>query len=280
VSTTPALVATCWTSAGDVRPLDEPEVSPFSASERVRAVAAAGFTGIGFAHDDLVAVRDGAGFADLASEVRAFGLTHVEVELATGWWLPDAAWRSRWDLLMSAADALGAVLVKAGTAFGPPAADVGHLVDPLRRLAREAADHGLRVALEPLPFAMVSSLPQGAELVAAVDHPACGLTVDAWHVVRAGTTPAELAACLTSTNVVCVELDDADADVVGTLFEDTRDRRRYPGEGSFDLRSFVEVVRGTGFTGPWGVEILSAEHRSLPLDVGLARARDSALSVL
>jgi len=280
VSTRPDLVATCWTSAGDVRPLDEPEVSPFSASERVRAVAAAGFTGIGFAHDDLAVVRDGTGFAELASEVRAFGLTHVEVELATGWWLAEEGWRPRWDLLTAAADALGAAVVKVGTAFGPPAGDVGPLVGPLRRLAREAADHGFRIALEPLPFAAVASLPQGAALVAAVDHPACGLTVDVWHVVRGGTSLAELAACLTPANVVCVELDDADPEVVGTLFEDTRDRRRYPGEGSFDLRGFVEVVRGTGFTGPWGVEVLSAEHRSLPLDVGLARARDSALTVL
>jgi sugar phosphate isomerase/epimerase len=80
--------------------------------------------------------------------------------------------------------------------------------------------------------------------------------------------------------VVQVELDDADPEVVGTLFEDTRDHRRYPGEGSFDLTGFVEVVRGTGFTGPWGVEILSDAHRALPLDVGLARARDAALAVL
>ena len=36
---TPALVATCWTSAGNVAPLDDPEVSPFSAIDRVRAVA-------------------------------------------------------------------------------------------------------------------------------------------------------------------------------------------------------------------------------------------------
>lgn len=279
-ATDPGLVATCWTSAGDVRPLDEPEVSPFPAADRVRAVAAAGFTGMGFAHDDLVVVRDGEGFAALAAEVTAAGLTHVEVELAGDWWLPDPVWRPRWELLLAAADALGARVLKVGTRFGAPLPDVGPLVAPLRRLAVEAADHGVRLALEPLPFAAVASLPQGAGLVAAVDHPACGLAVDAWHVFRAGTSLPDLAACLASVEVVQVELDDADPEVVGTLFEDTRDHRRYPGEGSFDLAGFVEVVRGTGFTGPWGVEILSDAHRALPLDVGLARARDAALAVL
>lgn len=277
---TPELVATCWTSAGSVRPLDEPEVSPFTALDRVRAVAAAGFSGIGFAQGDLAVVRDTDGFADLASEVRAFGLTHVEVELATDWWLDAPAWRPRWELLLQATDALGASVLKVGTAFSAPLDDLGFLVDPLRRMAVEAADHGVRLALEPLPFAMVGTLPRGADLVARVDHPACGLTVDSWHVFRAGTSLDDLASCLTAQNVVCVELDDADADVVGSLFDDTADRRRYPGEGVFDLRGFVDVVRGTGFDGPWGVEILSDAHRATPLDVGLARARDSALSVL
>lgn len=276
--TAPALVATCWTTAGTARPLDASEVASYSPLERVRAVADGGWTGLGFAHEDLERIRATTGFAVVAAAARDAGLTHVEVELVTDWWGPPQSWRPRWELLLEAAQAFGSPFVKAGTEFSAPWADLSPLVDPLRRLAIEAADHGTRVALEPLPFSMVGSVPAGADLVRAVDHPGAGLAVDLWHVVRAGTTLAELEQCLTAGLVAAVELDDADADPVGTLFEDTRDRRRYCGEGAQDVRGFVEVLRRLGFPGPWGVEILSDEHRGLDLTAGLARARRTALS--
>jgi len=47
-----------------------------------------------------------------------------------------------------------------------------------------------------------------------------------------------------------------------TLFEDTVHRRRYCGEGSFDLPGMITALRTAGWTGPWGVEILSALARA------------------
>ena len=75
---TPALVATCWTSAGNVAPLDQPETSPFSAIERVHAVASTGWAGIGFGQDDLKVSRDTVGFPTIRAEIDAAGLQHVE----------------------------------------------------------------------------------------------------------------------------------------------------------------------------------------------------------
>jgi sugar phosphate isomerase/epimerase len=63
--------------------------------------------------------------------------------------------------------------------------------------------------------------------------------------------------------------------IVGTLFEDTVHRRRYCGEGSFDLTGIITALRTAGWTGP-GVEILSDEHRSLPVDEALSRAAATA----
>ena len=57
-------------------------------------------------------------------------------------------------------------------------------------------------------------------------------------------------------------------EVVGTLFEDTVERRLLCGEGSFDLRGLVAVLRDKGFDGPWGVEILSSSFRQLPVQPG------------
>ena len=80
--------------------------------------------------------------------------------------------------------------------------------------------------------------------------------------------------------IVGVELDDADEHVVGTLFEDTVHRRRYCGEGSFDLPGMVAALRATGWNGPWGVEILSDEHRALPVRDALDRAARTARAVI
>ena len=281
----PELVATCWTSAGDVLPASPDERSPLPLADRVRAVAASGWVGLGLLHADL-APLGADGLARLAADLRAHGLRHVEVELLDGWWGDDDdAWRPRWELLLAAARALGAAYVKATPppAEHPSATDPALLVPRLRALADEATGAGTRLALEPLPWTAVRSIPAGADLARAVGHPAFGLCVDAWHVFRAGTTLDELAASLApgpSGLVVGVELDDADPDVVGTLFEDTRDHRRYCGEGAFDLPGLVRVLRGAGYDGPWGVEALSSEHRETPLGPGLARARDAALTVL
>jgi sugar phosphate isomerase/epimerase len=277
---TDKLMATCWTHAGEVRPLDDPEASPLPIEKRVTAVAGGGWDGIGFAQADLEVVARTIGFETVAAQIHQAGLQYVEVELLANWWLERELWQPSWEILSTAAVELGAATMKLGTSFGSAVTDLTPFVEPARTLAREAADLGFRLALEPLPFALVGSIPQGAELARKVDHPAFGLCVDAWHVFRAGTSLDELAECLSADLVVSVELDDADQVPIGSLFEDTRDRRRYPGEGTFDLRGFVDVLRTAGFAGPWGVEMLSDAHRALPLAESLRRARDSALKVL
>ena len=274
---TPALVATCWTSAGNVAPLDDPEVSPFSAIDRVHAVASTGWAGIGFAQGDLQVVRDTVGFGALRTEIETAGLQHVEVELASGWWRDDLAWRGTWELLLEAARGLHASFVKVGTAFGSPVDDITPFVEPLRRIADEAAAVGTRVAIEPLPFGLIGSMPQGADLIRAAGHPSAGLLVDFWHVFRADTTLPELVECLDSNIVFGVELSDAQLESIGTLFEDTRDRRTLIGQGAQDVVGFIRAIRDVGFDGPWGVEILSAEHRQRPLLEALTLARGSAL---
>ncbi len=42
--------------------------------------------------------------------------------------------------------------------------------------------------------------------------------------------------------------------------------RKLPGEGEFPIRDYVEAFREAGYTGPWGVEVLSEELRNLPIE--------------
>ncbi|BCW70965.1 hypothetical protein NicSoilB8_20090 [Arthrobacter sp. NicSoilB8] len=64
----------------------------------------------------------------------------------------------------------------------------------------------------------------------------------------------------------------------GSLFEDTRDNRRLCGQGDQDVAGFIKTLKSIGFNGPWGVEILSEEHRALPVREALRAAHETALA--
>lgn len=275
----PELVASCWTSAGDAVPLRNPETSPVPIADRIEAIASTGWAGFGLAHDDLAAVRATLGLQGLRKLIDEAGFRYVEVELLSDWWDDSLSydWRPKFNLLLDAAETLGARFIKVGTAFGEAAPDLEVFVDPLRRLTAEAKARGTRIALEPMAFSTVRSIPAAADLVRSVGMPECGLVVDYWHIFRAGTTLDEISKSLTADQIFGVELNDADAHVRGTLFEDTRDNRQLCGHGAQDVTGFITTLQKLGFEGPWGVEILSEKHRSLPVREALRLAHSTAL---
>jgi sugar phosphate isomerase/epimerase len=260
-----------------------PATSPVPIAERVAAVADTGYHGLGLIAADLDAIRASIGFAELRDLIADAGLRHVEIELIERWWIPRGEQGNTHDvrdLLFEAAEVLAPAFIKIGSELGPRTTYPESLIASLRELADQAADRGTRVAIETMPFSIIATVPMGAEIVAAAGHPAVGLLVDAWHVFRAGTSLEELRDSLTPEMIFGVELDDAAVDVVGTLFEDTVDRRLLCGEGSFDLPALVNLLRDKGFNGPWGVEILSASFRKLPVAQAVKLAAESALTVL
>jgi sugar phosphate isomerase/epimerase len=282
VSSAEALLATCWTTAGDAAPLRGDGRSPLPLRTRVEAAARAGFRGFGVAHVDLMAGIAELGLPGVRSVLDDNGIVHREVELLTHWW-SDGPARAASDAvrrdLFAAAESLGAQTVKIAPDVGGGPWDADRWAGELAGLGREAAEHGTRVALEFLPWSNIADVHQGLRLVEAAGHPAAGLLVDAWHVGRAGTPIADLAG-LPVERIFGVELDDFDDTVVGTLFEDTRDRRRYCGEGGFDLPAMIGALRHAGWRGPWGVEILSDRHRAAAVDEGVTRAFTTAQRLL
>ena len=277
---TEALLATCWTTAGDAAPLRGDALSPVPLRTRIEVAADAGFRGFGVTHEDLAA--DELDLEGVRAVLDGCGIEHREVELLGDWWTAGAP-RESSDrarrALFGAAEVLGARTVKIGPPFPEDRADAGALVEELAALGHEAAEHGTRVALEFLPWSSVADVHRALEVVEAAGHPAVGLLVDAWHVGRAGTAVDDLAS-LPSERIFGVELDDFDPEPVGTLFEDTRHRRRYCGEGAFDVEGLVRALRAAGWTGPWGVEILSEEHRTTDVPAAVARAHDTAAALL
>jgi len=260
-----------------------PATSPVPVTERLHAIAAAGYVGFGLIADDLLAVRDSIGFAALRDMSADHGLTHIEIELLERWWIPRGEPGHTYavrDLLFEAAEVLRPSFVKIGSENGSAITDFSPLVASLCELGEQAARLGTRIAIETMPFSRIATVPMGVELATAAGHPDVGLLIDAWHVFRAGTSLSELETMLPGEMVFGVELDDAAPGVVGTLFEDTVERRLLCGEGSFDLPGLIGLLRDKGFDGPWGVEILSEKFRQLPVRQALEQAADTARQVL
>jgi sugar phosphate isomerase/epimerase len=276
------LLATCWTTAGDAAPSREDWRSPIPLRERVEAAAAAGFTGFGVLAVDLAVAERVYGLTGIRTMLADNGIVHLELEGLPDWWSSGPE-RARSDelrrFLLTAAEALGARHLKvtpdtSGTPWEP-----GHWAAEFARLAAQAADAGARLGIEFLPWSNIRTVHDGLRLVEDAGHPAGGIVIDVWHVERAGTPADELAA-LPLHRITGVELNDADREVVGTLFEDTVDRRRYCGEGSFGLADLVTALRTAGWSGPWGVEILSNEHRRLDVRQAAAHAATTARRLL
>jgi len=276
------LLATCWTTAGDAAPLRGDERSPLPLRERVESAAAAGFRGFGLVYADLVVAERDDGMAGIRSLLDDNGLVHLELELLTDWWA-DGPRRRRSDevrrKLLEAAGALGARHVKVAPDVSGEPWDHDRWVAEFAVLAEDARQAGTRVGLEFLPWSNIRTVHDGLRLVRDAGHDAGGLVIDVWHTERAGTPPAELAG-VPLRHIVGVELSDADAGQVGTLFEDTANRRRLCGEGSFDLQGCIRALRAAGWAGPWGVEILSEAFRRLPVGEAVAAAFATARAQL
>jgi sugar phosphate isomerase/epimerase len=276
------LLATCWSSAGDAASDRADLRSPLPLRVRVEAASAAGFRGFGLLSADLPAAEEAYGLSGIRAMLDDNGIVDLELEGIPCWW-DDGPRRAESDrirhALLAAAEALGARQIKVNPDGDDAPWHPDHWAAKLAELAAQAEGVGARIGLEFFPWSNVKTLHDGLRLVEATGHDAAGVVIDAWHVERAHTPVADLAS-VPLHRIVGVELDDADAEVVGTLFEDTVHRRRYCGEGSFDLPGIVAALRTAGWAGPWGVEILSDEHRSLPVRDALARAAEGARRLL
>jgi sugar phosphate isomerase/epimerase len=276
------LMATCWTTAGDAASDRADQRSPIPLRDRIEASAAAGFRGFGLLSVDLPEAERAYGLSGIRSILADNGIVHLELEGIPDWWA-DGPPRAESDeirhTVLRAAEALGARHVKVHPAPDDAPWDLDHWAAEFGQLARQAEGCGARLGIEFLPWTNIRTVHDGLRLVEAAGHDGGGLIIDVWHTERAGTRPDELAA-VPPERIVGVELDDADSAVVGTLFEDTVHRRRYCGEGSFDLVGDIAALRAAGWTGPWGIEILSVEHRALDLRTAAERAFTTGLRLL
>jgi len=272
------LLASYWTISAGL-PHTDREYSPFDFKDRVESAAKAGFKGFGLWHADLDHVLDRRSLKEMKQIFDDNGIRHVELEFLTDWFL-DGERKKQSDLtrrkLLTAAEVLQAKHVKVGD-FLRQTTPMPRLIESFAELCEEAADHGTRIGFELMPFAMIDTLQDSIKMVEGAGAKNGGIVLDLWHIVKLNIPYAEVGR-IPSHYLVSVELNDGTFEAPWSLHEDTVNHRRLCGEGEFDIKGFISSVKKAGYSGPWGIEVLSEELRKKPLDELTTRSFNTTIS--
>jgi D-psicose/D-tagatose/L-ribulose 3-epimerase len=112
----------------------------------------------------------------------------------------------------------------------------------LQPVAELAAERGVKLAIEPLnryETSLINTVAQGLELLEAVDHPACGLLLDTFHMNIEEKDPAA-AARAAGDRIAHVHTCGTD--------------RGSPGADAFDWPAFLAALGDAGYDGPLCIE--------------------------
>lgn len=247
--------------------------------ERVDAAAQAGFDAIGLTLDHYRAARrEGTDDAAIRGLLAERGLRIAEVETPWDWAADpaDAQAAADGELLFHVLDAFDCRRFNAVQFTAHPRSS---LVGAFSAMCRRAADHGVTVALEFMPFSRLPALADALDVLDAAAEPNAGVLLDVWHFHRTGGTPEELDR-LPVDRVVAVQLNDAGPDTGRDPREEARHLRRLPGDGEIPLIELLTVLRRNGSRAPLSVEVWSDALEALAPATAAAHAFEATRRVL
>jgi sugar phosphate isomerase/epimerase len=240
-----------------------------------------GFGGVGLWRDSYA----GIGSTAAARAVRDAGLRVTSVCRGGSFPQPDSESRATAlaDNLCAIEEAhvLGAdcLVLVCGAATGRDLATARHQIeDGIAELIPYSRQAGVRLAIEPMHPMMVAdrsaitSLAEAVDLVERLASPWAGLCVDSYHVFWDVGLRAEIARAAGS--LLSVQLADWVLPIHGQLSS-----RGMPGDGSIDLRDFVQLAREVGYSGLVEVEVLS-DHWWATAPAEAAQAAADALRAI
>jgi sugar phosphate isomerase/epimerase len=279
------LIALYWTTSGPVDVHFGREWSLFDLRDRCEHAARVGFRGIGLWHADLEHVLETRTLREIRTLFDDHGLDQIELEFLGDWFLdPDDDRRRASDerraLLFAAAAELPAHHIKVGNIMGTEC-ELPRIVERYAELCADAAKvTDARIVYEFMPYdVQVNDVDTALEVVEGADAPNGGLALDTWHLGKLRLEPDELRR-IPPRFVSWVELSDGPHEYADDRLDEVINRRRLPGEGEFAITGYVAVCRELGYVGPWGVEVLSEELRSLPIEQIFDRAYESTSAQL
>jgi D-psicose/D-tagatose/L-ribulose 3-epimerase len=129
--------------------------------------------------------------------------------------------------------------------------DTDLLVNQLRELSKYAADRGVGLGVEPLNRFETSFLnltSQAIEVVDRVDHPACGLLLDTFHM---NIEERSIGEAIRSAGKRVRQLHTCEND------------RGAPGSGHVPWQEVAAACRDIGFNGPFVIESFTSKVKSI-----------------
>ena len=232
-------------------------------SEKLAAVAAAGFDGVEIFENDLLAsdasprevgamVRDAGLALPLFQPFRDFeGMPEPHRGRAF-----DRAER-KFDLM----NELGAdlVLVCSNTS-AISLGGIDRAAADLRELGERAAARGIRIGYEALAWGRnVSDHRDAWEIVRRADHAAVGLILDSFHTLSRGIDLNSIRS-IPADKLFFVQLADAPRINMDLLYL-SRHFRNMPGEGDLPVLDFLAAIASTGYDGWLSLEIFNDAFR-------------------
>jgi sugar phosphate isomerase/epimerase len=251
--------------------------------ERVAAAATAGFAGIGLYVQEYARLRDAEGRspADIRARLDDHGIVIAEVEVARGWWATEGPERDLAagleGLAFEMADEFG---VRYLQAIGPYDCPFDQAVQGFARLCDAAAEHGLLVGIEWLPYTNIATAADAARIVHAADRPNGGYCPDIWHHVRGDGDLSSIRA-LDPMRVFAVQMNDGPLVAIDDDYKaDCLAHRVAPGDGEFDCVEFVRTLAEMGVTAPISLEVANTTLWAEPAETTARAAHDGMRRVL
>jgi sugar phosphate isomerase/epimerase len=215
------------------------------------------------AHHDW-AVQDGMSSEEYFDYHRERGLSIPAAEVILDWATTDrrAVAEANAHILEVAAGA-GASSVITVT-LEPEMPPLAEAAVGLAELCDLAADRGLAISYEFLPWTAVPDLGTALRLLEVADRDNLGLVIDAWHWFhQAGERDYSLLRAVPAERIHILHLDDAPADHAGDRARGTGPVRLLPGEGAIDIFGLLDVLDEMGASPVIASEVQSAALGSL-----------------
>jgi len=229
----------------------------------VDAAAVAGFDSAEFwvNHHDW-AVADGMSSEEFFECFTERGLSMVAAELTDKWLTTDrvAVARDNEHSLEIAQRAGARSIIAVGRefpSFEVASTGLGHLCDL-------AAERGLGVTLEMIPFGGVPNIATVARIFEQVDRDNLGLCLDVWHWHRQrGGPDYETLRAIPPERIHIFQLDDAAPEPADDLLVETLTARLLPGEGVAEIPRLLDVLDEMGASPVIATEVFSSSLAAL-----------------
>jgi len=228
--------------------LNSSTIRPTPLLEKIRIAGQVGYAGIELWHDDICAyLADGGTIADIRKALNDHGLA-VPTTIYLGDWFDTTGEAhnkaiDKCKRRMQQAAELGAPSVIAGPPAGRADYDLG--AQHYRELLEIGEEIGVKPAMEFLGFVeQLNTIEDALEVMRKSGHPDASTVLDPFHIQRGGGS-VESIAKLTGEQIAVAHFMDTLGDPPREEQHDPH--RAMPGDGIFDLKRYLELLRQVGY---------------------------------